>query len=114
MPDSNDTPAGPANQCPACQAHIGWRGLRRVALVQDKAAQVQTRCPSCGVPLRVAKRQLRAAQFTVAAVAWVCLMVAGVRGYSATSALAWVGYLGVAAALAMQVAGPRWYTRDTR
>ena len=105
---------GSTNQCPACHAHIGWRGLQRVAAVQDKRARVQMRCPSCGTPLRVAKRQLRAAQFVVAGVAWACLMFAGARGYPATSALAWLGYVGVAAALLMQVLGPRWYARDTR
>ena len=113
MSDANITTT-PANQCPTCQAPIGWRGLKRVASVQGKHAKVQTRCPSCGTPLRVAKRQLRVAQFAVAAAAWACLMVAGVRGYPATSALAWLGYLGVVAALVMQVAGPRWYARDTR
>ena len=41
-------------------------------------------------------------------------MYAGARGYPATSALAWLGYVGVAAALLMQVLGPRWYARDTR
>ena len=112
MPESNQQPAGPANTCPACQAHIGWRGPKRGATMQGKNAQVKARCPSCGAPLRVVKRQFRVAQFVVAAIAWVCLMVAGVRGYPATSALAWLGYLGVTAALLMQVAGPRWYARD--
>jgi hypothetical protein len=37
-----------------------------------------------------------------------------VKGHSATSALAVLGYLGVMAAIALQVAAPRWYVRDAR
>jgi hypothetical protein len=106
--------ATPANTCPVCRARIGWRGLNARALAGPRGTRQVRVCPHCAAPLRVARRGGRAAQFTLAALAWGCLMIAGVKGHSATSALAVLGYLGVMAAIALQVAAPRWYVRDAR
>lgn len=113
LPANRSSTAPRANTCPACQAHIGWRGLGSKAVPSNggKAAKALRTCPHCGTALQIGKRSGRAAQFALGAVAWVCLMVAGVNGYSATGALAWVGYIGVALALAVQVLAPRWYGR---
>ncbi|ARU04223.1 hypothetical protein CCO03_05610 [Comamonas serinivorans] len=107
---TDPTPSlGPANTCPACQAHIGWRGLTAKATHHQGKARTQRCCPHCQTPLRIVRRGGRVAQFGLAGIAWVCLMVAGAQGQSATSALAWLGYLGVLAAVVLQWASPRWY-----
>ena len=109
---SEPTPS--ANTCPACHARIGWRGLNARALARPQGTRQARVCPHCTTPLRIARRGGRAAQFALAALAWGCLMIAGVKGHSATSMLAVLGYLGVLAAIALQVAAPRWYARDAQ
>lgn len=110
----NTPPTGPANTCPACQARIGWRGLQAKAVAKAGSSSQARCCPHCGARLQLARRGGRAAQFTLAALAWGCLMVAGVKGHSPTGALAMLGYLGVLAAAVLQVTAPRWYVRDTK